>query len=238
MPAATAAPAPVLTNELFDAKRFLEDLQDHLATRFDAQALAVYIYLVRKTRLLGNDTLWFAIRSARFDLPTGISQQGKPMASSTILKRVRGLIRLGLVEILKSTFRGTHVRVYLPWEVPGVVPSPSLHAPQPLDSIDFFTVPDNRLALLRRENYRCFYCLRGIDSSSFIVEHVVSRPEGNNSYRNLVAACSNCNGRKSNRSADDLLRDLYRDGLLTGDEFQGRLQALRVLKRGDLRPAA
>jgi hypothetical protein len=236
--AATAkakAPAPILTNELFDAKRFLEDLLDHVAPRLDTQSLAIYLYLVRHTRLLGKDTLLFSKRSARFKLPVGMGQ-GKPMAPVTILKAVRDLIRLSLAEIVKSTLRGSEIRVYLPWEVPGMVPSPSLYTLQPLDSIDFFTGPENRMALLRREGYRCFYCLRGIDSSSFIVEHVVSRPEGNNSYRNLVAACSNCNGRKKDRTADDLLRDLYREGLLTGDEFQNRLQAVRYLKRGDLRP--
>jgi hypothetical protein len=230
------APAPVISSELFDPKRFLEDLLDHVATRFEAQALAIYVYLVRHTRLLGKDTMLFAMRSARYKLPTGVKQEGKPMCLATLVRRVRGLIQLGLVQVLKATPRGTQIRVFLPWEVPGMVPPPSLPLPQTLDSIDFYTVPENRLALLRRENYRCFYCLRGIDSSSFVVEHVVSRPEGNNSYRNLVAACRLCNGQKLNRSADDLLRDLYREGLLTGEEFQVRLQAVRNLKRGDLRP--
>ncbi len=49
-----------------------------------------------------------------------------------------------------------------------------------LEEMDFFAVPENRLAILRRESYKCFYCLSTLNTSNHVIEHVLSRPEGNN----------------------------------------------------------
>lgn len=54
-----------------------------------------------------------------------------------------------------------------------------------LDEMDFFKVPENRLSIFKREAQHCFYCLRKIDVGSYVVEHVISRPKGHNSYRNF-----------------------------------------------------
>ena len=59
---------------------------------------------------------------------------------------------------------------------------------------------------------------------------------GNNSYRNIVAACHKCNTRKQGSESEDFLRDLYRKGLLSESEIEGRLSALEALRNGDLRP--
>jgi hypothetical protein len=69
-----------------------------------------------------------------------------------------------------------------------------------------------------------------------VIEHVLSRPEGNNNYRNLVAACVSCNNRKGNRLADEFLRGLYREGYLGTEEFEGRLSVLQLLRTGELKP--
>jgi hypothetical protein len=102
--------------------------------------------------------------------------------------------------------------------------------------MDFFNVPENRELLLRREGNRCFYTLQQLDKNNFVVEHVVSRPTGNNGYRNCVAASREANNKKGTASAEDFLRRLFREGYLSELEFQGRLQALAQLKAGDLRP--
>jgi 5-methylcytosine-specific restriction endonuclease McrA len=59
---------------------------------------------------------------------------------------------------------------------------------------------------------------------------------GRNSYRNLVSCCSECNARKNDRPAPDFLRTLYRLGRLTPAELDGRLDALKDLAAGKLRP--
>jgi len=59
---------------------------------------------------------------------------------------------------------------------------------------------------------------------------------GSNSYRNLVSCCLDCNPQKSNRPAEDFLRELYREGRLSAKDLSARLRALQDLAAGKLRP--
>lgn len=90
--------------------------------------------------------------------------------------------------------------------------------------------------ILKREEWTCFYCLAQLDENNHVIEHVVSRPQGDNSYRNVVAACRRCNNRKSALLAEDFLRSLYRSGILSGDEFAGRISLIAKLSAGELKP--
>lgn len=108
--------------------------------------------------------------------------------------------------------------------------------PIDLEALGFFAVPENRKLILEREGWRCFYCLAKLDENNNVIEHVVSRPEGDSSYRNVVGACRRCNNRKSDASAEDFLRSLYREGILSGDEFSIRLSLLGKLSTGELKP--
>ena len=96
-------------------------------------------------------------------------------------------------------------------------------------------MPANRERILAREGGRCFYCLRQLTKENHVIEHVVSRPVGSNGYRNLVAACRECNNRKKS-SADDWLRTLYREGFLDAAEFEERQSHLERLRAGELKP--
>jgi 5-methylcytosine-specific restriction endonuclease McrA len=105
-----------------------------------------------------------------------------------------------------------------------------------MDAKLVLSIEKNRLAILRREGKQCFYCRRVLDRSNYVIEHASSRPDGDNSYRNVVAACRGCNNRKGSEAADDFLRSLYRDGYLTAEELRKRIDALRSLRDGELKP--
>jgi hypothetical protein len=96
--------------------------------------------------------------------------------------------------------------------------------------------PLNRLAILHRDSNRCFYCLRAVDSENYVIEHVISRPIGNNSYRNVVASCIGCNNRKSDPPIEQFLRQLYREGFLNEIEFEDRTRSLQRLQAGEMKP--
>ena len=94
-----------------------------------------------------------------------------------------------------------------------------------------------RRAIHAREGGVCFYCLRRIGSEMQCLDHVIPRAQlGANSYRNLVSCCRECNSRKGERPAGDFLRSLYREGRLTSAELLRRLQSLKDLAAGNLRP--
>ncbi len=59
---------------------------------------------------------------------------------------------------------------------------------------------------------------------------------GQNSYRNLVSCCPECNWQKKDHAAADFLRVLYRERRLSRKDLSARLRALQALAAGKLRP--
>ncbi len=219
-----------------DLREFLIQFQDHLAPKLDAYEQAIYLYVFRHSRLLGLEEVTIGFKSARSRMACGIGEKGKPMSENTAYIKLSSLQEKGCVEILRTTHTGRVLKLRLPEEIPGIIPATPIEVVPDLEQMDFFLVPENRLFLLKRENYRCFYTLQKLDESNFVVEHVVSRPLGDNSYRNCVAASREANNKKGAMSAEDFLRKLFRDGYLSDGDFQDRLELLAKLKRGELKP--
>ena len=219
-----------------DLQAILEDLQDYLAPGLDTYELAIYLYIFRHSRMLGKPDATIGFKSARQRISTGIGVNGTPMSEKTCYDRLRSLETKGCVRVLASERRGTRVQLFLPGEIPGIVPIASAKAELTLEEMDFFAVATNRNAILRREGERCFYCLKTLVPDTLVVEHTVSRPEGANGYRNVVAACRACNNSKGAVEAADFLRQLYRKGVLNDRELEERLDALGRTTRGERRP--
>ena len=219
-----------------DLKEFFIQFQDHLAPKLDTYEQAIYLYIFRKSRLLGLEEVTIAFKSARARIATGVGQGGKLMSEHTCYLKLQLLEQKGCIKVVRTNHDGRLLRLYLPSEIQGVIPPRAQERVVDIETMDFFDDPVNRLLLLKRENYRCFYTLQKLDKDNFIVEHVVSRPTGNNSYRNCVAASREANNKKGATSAEDFLRRLYRESLLNESEFQGRMHALTQLKDGLLKP--
>ena len=219
-----------------EAAEFIIAFEDHLAPKLATYEQAIYLYVYRHSRLIGKDEVVIGFKSARRKLAFGVGVRGTPMSEHVIYDKLRSLQGKRCVEILGSERTGTRLRLFLPNEIPGLVPLASVEEPVDLEAIDFFSVPEHREAILRREGHRCFYCLRNVDDQTYVIEHVISRPEGDNSYRNLVAACRECNNRKGAVTAEEFLRTLYRDALLERAEFEVRLDLLGKLRSGKLKP--
>ena len=167
----------------------------------------------------------------------GIGEKGKPMSENTAYEKLQSLKSKGCIEIVSSERMGRRIRLRLPCEIPGTIPDPSeASVVSDIEVVDFFSTPENRLLILERDEHRCFYCMRTVTTENYVIEHVVSRPEGDNGYRNLAAACRECNNRKNDSSAEDFLRTLYREEFLSASEMKERLEKLAMLKSGELKP--
>jgi 5-methylcytosine-specific restriction endonuclease McrA len=217
-----------------DAVQFLKQFQDHLAPRLDTYEQVIYLYVVRNSRLEGREEAVIGFKSARKSM--GIGKAGGPMSEHVCHEKLRSLEEKKCLKLLGTERAGTRLRVFLPDEIAGVIPGPTPDAMISIEEMDFFNVAKNRLLILAREGGRCFYCLRSIESDNHVIEHVVSRPTGSNGYRNVVAACRQCNNRKGSMSAEDWLRTLYRESLLSANEFEGRVSHLERLRAGELAP--
>ena len=159
------------------------------------------------------------------------------MSEAQASEKLASLKSKGCVEILRTEHKGRRIKVLLPNEMSGVTLAAFGEAEsRDIEELDFYEDPTNRLAILERENHRCFYTLVELDEANFVVDHVVSRPEGSNSYRNVVAASREANNKKGALDAAHFLRTLYREGVLSELELKERLELLMELKAGSLKP--
>lgn len=211
--------------------------QDYLAPRLDVYEQAIYVFLLRQTHLEGRREAVIGFKSARRKLGFGIGKAGAPPSEGVVYEKLRSLEAKNCISLHGSERGGTRIEVKLPSEIPGVIPSPTPAPDFNLEEQDFFSVPANRALILERDRWRCFYCLAKLDENNHVLEHVVSRPEGDNSYRNLVASCRRCNNRKGATAAEEYVRSLYREGILSGDELTERVHHLQALRDGKLKPA-
>lgn len=218
-----------------DASAFLKNYHDHLAHRLDTYEQALYLYVIRHSRLVGLDEVVIGFKSARKKIALGIGTAGSPMSEDVCYKKLRTLQQKGCLKILGSERSGTRVHELLPEEL-GVMPAEAALVAVDVEQIDFFSVAENRLLILEREGHRCFYCVGALNGDNYVVEHVISRPAGTNSYRNVVASCRRCNNRKGESLAKDFLRTLYRESFLNAEDFEDRISHLERLQAGELRP--
>ncbi len=219
-----------------DTENFLAQFQDNLVPQMDVYEQAIYLYLVRCSRLIGKEEAVVGFKSARKKLAFGVGKAGTPPSERTCYQKVRSLEGKGFIKVLGTEHTGMRIHPCLPHEIGGLIKDAVEQAAQTLEEINFFDVPENRDLILAREKFQCFYCRATLNKNNYVIEHVTSRPAGDNSYRNLVAACRQCNNRKGSSDVKEYLRTLYREGFLASDEFEDRLSHLELLVTGELKP--
>ena len=219
-----------------DVKQFLIEFHDCLAPKLNTYEQAIYLYIFRQSRLLEQDEVTIGFKSARTRMVMGIGKAKTPMSESKCRENLKPLQAKGFIELCGIERTGTRIHLKLPHEIPGIMPSQNEPSVISIEEMDFFEVPENRKKIIEREDHKCFYCFRQLNSENYVIEHVVSRPDGNNSYRNVAAACMDCNNRKGSLQAQEYIRKLYREGFLSSEEFEDRLSHLERLREGRLRP--
>lgn len=214
-----------------DLEKVIRHCEDHLfsAKSFSVQERVLYYHLLRHSRLEGQEQILVAL------LPLA-SALG--VAESTVRECIRGLHERGCIRIVERSRQGHLIRVPLPEEIPGVVPAAAPEIEVKLEDLDLFTGRRFIAALMARERNKCFYCFKAIRPETSELDHVESRAKGtDNSYRNIVVSCHECNTTKQEATAADFVRALYRRGVLSQSELADRLEALEKLSAGQLPPS-
>lgn len=220
-----------MPKKLPDALQIWKQMEDLVVPRLriTLPERAVCYHLLRHSRLEGRRRLHFSMAWL---------SRGTRVSPGALRAAIRSLSAKGLLRILERSKAGHFVEVRLPGEFRLARLDSPTASPGDLDGADFLVSMELRKAIHRRENGRCFYCLRMLTPGVQCLDHVVPRVRlGANSYRNLVSACLECNSQKSQRPADNFLRELYRQRRLTSLELAERLRALKLLAEGKLKPA-
>ncbi len=166
-----------------------------------------------------------------------LSDLGRPMSHDVVKRGVNDLVRLKIVE--KRPSKPGQINEYvvkLPSEIREVkemIEKDKETIEETIDDSkdDFYTDPQKRLEILKREDYKCFYCFRELQRDNFYLDHLVPRTQGGQNYKsNLVAACRTCNTKKNALKSEDFLLQNYRKGLLTQEEYQIQVEKLEKLR--------
>ena len=213
-----------------DWKEALADVEDILFPQLnlDPWERTLYFYLVRHTRMKGLPSGLFAV---------GPLSKVLPISDFKVREVLRSLHAKACVRIEDRSRHGHLIHVLLPSEIPGLSRPTIEPVGANVESLDFFSGRRYVVALLARENSACFYCMRAITAETCELDHLVPQAEKiDNSYKNVVCSCHNCNKAKSSQQAAGFLRNRYRANLLSEEELQNRLSALEAVQSGKLIP--
>jgi 5-methylcytosine-specific restriction endonuclease McrA len=221
-----------MKNKKPNAEHLWKQLEDVLVPRLGLSVIdrAVYSHLLRHSRLEGKLRLRFSI---------GRIAQGARLGRTATQRAVRRLAAQGALRVVERGKSGHLFEVWLPEEIRAVRERKRGGRTRVvnLEETDFLQSRALRQAIHARERGRCFYCLRLLTAKMRSIDHVVPSVQmGLNSYRNLVSCCMECNSKKGQSPAEDVLRWLLRERRLTPLEFNGRLRALEALAAGQLPP--
>jgi hypothetical protein len=225
-------------NKKLDAAQVWKQMEDVLAPKLNFSVIdrAVYSHLLRHSRLEGKLHFRFSMSWLAGHIR---------LCEKTTRESVRRLLARGVLRLVERSCQAHHVvYVRLPQEVRALRAAKTVaHASARTSrgasfaEADFLQTQALRRAMHAREGGRCFYCLRRLVPHRRCLDHVIPQASlGNNSFRNLVSCCLDCNSLKAERHAVEFVRSLYRDRRLSAHELTGRLRALDDLVAGKLIP--
>lgn len=223
--------------ESFSVREFITEFDyatKYLSRLLKVRPFVMYILLFKRAYFgEGNRVISIKLSELGENL---LSDLGKPMSHDVVKRGVNDLVRLNIVEKMSAKPGQTNrYEVKLPSEIRQVqemIRKDTEKATEIADDSkdDFYTDPQKRTELLKREDYKCFYCLRELNRNDFYLDHLVPKTKGGRNYRsNLVAACRQCNNRKNALEPQIFLLQNYRKSLLSREEYQHQIAKLTEL---------
>ena len=204
----------------------LGDIEDLLfpQLKLDPWERTLYMHLLRHTRMKGSASAIFAVAPL---------SKALPVSDIKVREVIRALHAKGCIYIEDRSRQGHLIHVFLPTELPSVSKAAPRLETIDVESLDFFNDPRCVVPILERENYRYFYCLRTLTQQTCELDHLIPQAERvDNSYRNIVASCHQCNKAKGAAEVASFIRGRYRAGLLSEEELQNRLAAVAAVQDG------
>jgi len=206
---------------------------DFLIPTLDVYEQVFYLYMYRHTVLEEKREITIPLSTIHEKVSFGIGRMGAPISRQAVRNKFKSLEKKGCIRKIKTTKKGIIYEIFLPEEINDIIPKKVEEIEIRLDDLDFYKIEKYRLSILKRENDQCFYCLSNINTDNFFIDHVIPQVEnGNNSYKNCVASCINCNSNKQGIKASEFARSLFRKNLLIEHEFKSLLKKINQLKKG------
>lgn len=220
-------------------KSYLQEY--HYATKYlskncKVRAFVVYLLLFKKAYFeIGKRTIAVKLSELGENL---LSDQGNSMSYEVIKRGVDDLIQKGYIR--KTSGKPGEINEYeikLPSEIREVREMIESYDTRNEiltneDLCDYYTIPEKRVLILERDNYKCSYCMKELNRDEFYIDHVFPRSKGGHNFRsNLLTACKSCNTKKNDQNPEDFLLGNYRSGLLLQDEYLQQRDKIKELSK-------
>jgi Zn-finger protein len=198
------------------------------------RSFAIYMLLFKRA--------YYSIGSRKIKLKISalgqnmLSNFGNPMSKDVVKRGIKDLVDIGLIEKLHRPGKINEYIVKLPSEITAIKKLISKE-----DTIeesiygdsedDILNDPEKRIEILKRDNYKCFYCLCELREKDFYLNHIEPKAKGGHDWKsNLVSSCRTCNMVKNSDNVDAVLLGNSRKGLILKSEYLEQKKKLEKLK--------
>ena len=181
----------------------------------------IYWYLFRNS-IISNGQQYLRVGNSKLRTDVVKPSSGNKKASgefvdkiadSTIRKTLLSLQEKNILECVGDTNReGTLYKICIPDEIPlcqEAMKKATVKETTPINlkkELDYYNVPENRLKVFERDEYKCHYCKKQLTRFSATLDHIQPISKGgDHSFDNLVISCLHCNSERGNRPIMDAI---------------------------------
>lgn len=181
--------------------RSLLEVEDYLAPLQTPTEQALYRYLFRwsflehKTNILRTSK-----RKIAEAMAASASSRKSIMNLGTVRRVLKALETKGHIKVLGRGHWGVFIQVLLPREIPQCKKFIKEAEKERIKPPPGRLSQKQRLAIFRRDKYRCHYCGLKLTSRTATIDHITPLSKGgDDSPQNLVTSCMKCNAIKANK---------------------------------------
>jgi 5-methylcytosine-specific restriction endonuclease McrA len=177
---------------------------DHVLPELTPYETSVYLYLLRNSHLKSGAN---EVRVGKRTIAQGYGRgsKGEKTNYEHISEVLRRLEQKECIKVGDTNREGTLYVVRLPKDIPFVASRIASLTPVATEE-DFFTDPDKRRVIFKRDAWICQYCGERVNPTNATIDHFVPQVAGGKHNKdNLKAACLVCNSIKSGKTYEEAM---------------------------------
>ncbi|MDD3728983.1 MAG: HNH endonuclease signature motif containing protein [Candidatus Pacebacteria bacterium] len=183
-----------------DLQKIIEQFTDYLLPILTPYEAGLYIFLLRNSFIKNGSR---EIRIGKRTIADNLgASRGEKTNYAHVTKLVNGLEEKSCIKIGDTTREGTLYSVFLPEEIPSVKEKLSIVADATEE--DYFTDPEKRKEIFKRDKYICHYCGEKVTPENATLDHLTPQCKGEgHTKENLKTSCLVCNSIKSGKTYEE-----------------------------------
>jgi hypothetical protein len=183
-----------------DLKTSIEQLVDILMPELTPYETSLYIFFWRSSFLNGKTTVRIGKRTIAEKYGKG--SRGDKTNYAHVSKILKGLEEKSCIKVGDINRDGTLYTIISPDKIPLV--AEKLAIVPDAEKEDYFTKPEKRKELFKRDKWVCHYCGEKVTEENATLDHLTPQCKGGkHTKENLKTSCLVCNSIKSGKTYEE-----------------------------------